>query len=286
MERPILVTGATGNVGSEVIKILRGQGVSLRAAVTSTASAQRLPMGVDWEIFDFTNPATYAATFANVKAIFLMRPPHLSNIERDMKPAIDAAIAAGVERVVFLSLLGAEKNTIVPHAKVEALLRSAPVSSTLLRAGFFMQNLSTTHLDDIRDHDDLFVPAGQGKTAFIDVRDIAAVAAKTLTEAGHEDRSYALTGSAAYDYAQVAGMMSEELGRPIRYSNPSLPRFMWRMWRRGHPPGYVAVVSAIYTTTRFGMAKTITADTTELLNRDPIPLRQFIRDYAPVWTRK
>ena len=92
--------------------------------------------------------------------------------------------SAGVRHIVFLSLIGAEKNKVVPHAKIEQLLQAGPATYTLLRAGFFMQNLSTTHRRDIVENDDVFIPAGKGKTAFVDTRDLAAVAALALTQAG------------------------------------------------------------------------------------------------------
>lgn len=281
----ILVTGATGNVGREIIKILYEEQHLVRAAVVSEEDASRLPAPVPWQIFDFTDPATYQPAFAGVKKLFLMRPPHIANIMRDMKPAIDYAVQAGVEHIVFLSLLGAEKNKVVPHAKVEKLLLESSASVTLLRCGFFMQNLSTTHLQDIQEHNDIFIPAGRGKTAFIDVRDIAAVAAKALTEPGHEDHAYPLTGSEALDYYQVAAMMTQQLERPIGYSNPSLPRFVWRFWRRGYSLGYIGVVAAIYTTTRLGLAQTVTPHSQQLLGRNPISLQQFVQDYAPVWAK-
>jgi len=281
----ILIVGATGNVGREIIKILHKEQHPVRAAVVSEEDASRLPAPVPWQIFDFTDPATYPTAFAGVKKLFLMRPPHIANIERDMKPAIDYAVEAGVEHIVFLSLLGAEKNKVVPHAKVEKLLLESPISVTLLRCGFFMQNLSTTHLQDVQEHNDIFIPAGRGKTAFIDVRDIAAVAAKTLTEPGHENHAYPLTGSEALDYYQVAAVMTQQLERPIGYSNPSLPRFVWRFWRRGYSLGYIGVVAAIYTTTRLGLAQTVTPHTRQLLGRDPISLQQFVQDYAQVWAK-
>lgn len=285
MSQPILITGATGNVGQEIIKILSEQQHSVRAAVVSDEAVERLITPIPWRRFDFTDPSTYPATFVGVKKMFLMRPPHISNIERDMKPALDYAVQAGVEHIVFLSLLGAEKNKVVPHAKVEKLLLASAVNYTLLRCGFFMQNLSTTHRQDIKEHHDIFIPAGRGKTAFIDVRDIAAVAVKMLTEPGHEQQAYPLTGREALDYYQVAEIMTQALGRPIVYSNPSLPRFFWRFWRRGYPLGYIGVMSAIYMTTRFGLAQTITPHAQQLLGRAPISLQQFIQDYAPVWTK-
>lgn len=270
-------------MGSVLVQLLHNAGYTVRAAVVSEAEADYLPQGVDWVKFDFTDPTTYARAFVGVKKLFLMRPPHISQVERDMKPAIDYAAAAGVQQIVFLSLLGAEKNSFVPHAKVEALLEASSVPYTLLRCGFFMQNLSTTHRQDINENNDIFIPAGTGKTAFIDARDIAAVAAKVLTEPGHVERAYSLTGSEALGYQEVAGMMSEVLGRPIRYSNPHFLRFAWRLWRRGFPLSYVTVVTAIYLTTRFGLAKTVTPETAVLLDRPPLTMQQFISDYAAVW---
>lgn len=286
MPPPILITGATGNVGCEIVKQLYEKNVPIRAAVISAHDAGRLPAPVPWRIFDFTDPSTYEATFAGVEKMFLMRPPHLSNIERDMKPALDYAVRAGVKHIVFLSLLGVEKNKFVPHAKVEKLVLASPVAYTLLRCGFFMQNLSTIHQQDIREDGDIFIPAGKGKTAFIDTRDIAAVAAKALTELGHTQQAYSLTGREALSYEQVAALMSALLHRPIHYSNPSLPRFIWQFWRRGHALSYIGVVAAIYLTTRFGLAETVTTHARDLLNREPIPITQFIQDYASAWKKE
>ncbi|MCB8945248.1 MAG: SDR family oxidoreductase [Ardenticatenaceae bacterium] len=279
----ILVTGATGNVGREIVKLLFAEGTAVRAAVVSRQDVPKLPVPVPWEIFDFTNPATYEAAFAGVEKLFLMRPPHIANIQRDMKPVLDYAAKVGVKQIVFLSLVGAEKNKVVPHAKVEKLLMAGGVPYTLLRCGFFMQNLSTTHQQDIRDNHDIFIPAGGGKTAFIDVRDIAAVAAKVLTEAGHEQQAYVLTGSEALDYYEVAARMQKVLQRPIHYSRPSLFRFAWRLWRRGYPLAYVSVVTGIYLTTRWGLAERVTPEVMGLLGRSPILFEQFVEDYAAVW---
>jgi len=283
--KPVLITGATGNVGREIVKCLHSAGVPVRAAVVSPADAPNLPVPVPWVRFDFTDPQTYPATFDGIEKMFLLRPPHLAQVKRDIQPALEYAAQAGVKHIVFLSLIGAEKNRFVPHAQIEKVLQQGTVAYTFLRCGFFMQNLSTTHRQDIQAGD-IFIPAGYGKTAFIDVRDIAAAAAKILSESGHEQKVYPLTGHAAYDYGEVATLMSQILGRPIRYSNPSLPRFIWRFWRRGHPLSYVSVVAAIYLTTRLGLAATITPHTGELLGRDPLTLSQFIQDYAGVWTRE
>lgn len=282
----ILITGATGNVGGPLAALLYDQGQPVRAAVSSPQSVARLPhLALPWVVLDFEDPQTYPAALSGVDKLFLMRPPHMANVDKSIKPLIDYAVSAGVRHIVFLSLIGAEKNKVVPHAKIEALLKAGPATYTLLRAGFFMQNLSTTHRQDIVEHDDVFIPAGKGKTAFVDTRDLAAVAALALTEAGHENKAYPLTGSEALDYYEVAAVLGAVLRRPITYSNPSLLRFGRRMRGRGAGWGYIGVMAAIYTTTRLGMAATVYPQLAELLRRPPITFREFAAGEARVWQK-
>lgn len=280
----ILVTGASGNVGREVIRALAGRGASARAAMLNSAGN---PPGMAAEVapFDFTDPSTFPAAFGGATRLFLVRPPAISNVKRDIQPAIDFAARAGLKQIVFLSLIGAERNRLTPHARIEKLLQKSGVPWTMLRCGFFMQNLDTTHRADIVEHDDIFIPAGGGRTAFIDVRDIGAVAARALTEPGHENQAYSLTGSEALSYAEVAAIMTEELGRPITYSDPSPLAYARRFGERGYARGYVNVMQGVYLTTRLGLAATIYPDAAALLGRPPITLRRYVRDYAASFSR-
>jgi uncharacterized protein YbjT (DUF2867 family) len=280
---PIFVTGAGGNVGREVVRGLLARGAAVRVGLYGREPATE---GTDGVPFDFLDPATFAPAFTGVHRLFLVRPPALGNVERDIRPAVDAAYAHGVRHVVFLSLIGAERNPIVPHAAIEKLLVASDMAWTMLRCGFFMQNLDTTHCADIVEHDDIFVPAGNGRTAFIDVRDIGEVAARALTEPGHENVAYPLTGSESLSYDDVAAIMTEELGRPITYSDPSPLSFARRMRQRGHPRAYVNVMLGIYLTTRLGMAKQTHPDAATLLGRPPITMRQYVRDYATSFQSK
>lgn len=284
MDELILVTGASGNVGCEVVKALVASGKQVRAGVVAMADAQRVPIdNADITLFDFGDPQTYAASFVGVKKLFLMRPPMISDVKRYIKPAITYAAAVGIEQIVFLSIVGVENKPFIPHYKVEKYLEASGVPYTFLRAGFFMQNLNTTHRIDIVHHNDIFVPAGSARTAFIDVRDIGAVAARVLTERGHQNKAYTLTGSEAMTYDEVAEIFSDVLRRQITYSRPSLLRFAWRMKQRGYAWGHIGVMSALYLTTQFGAAERIAADTAVLLNRPPITMHQYVQDYAPMW---
>lgn len=283
MSSEILITGAPGNVGTEVVRALQSMGVAFRIAAWNTDQAHQVFDHEDIVHFDFLNPETYAATFNGIKRMFLVRPPQLANVQEEIAPAVHAAIAAGVEHIVFLSLQGVENNRVVPHFKIEQLLLESDVTYTFLRASFFMQNLSTTHCAEIRDANEIAVPVGKAPTSFIDTRDIAAVAARALTEAGHENKAYVLTGAEALDYYQVADILSDVLHRPIRYTNPSVITFFRRQLKRGSKVGFALVVTALYTITRFGNAKQVTQDVEQLLGRKPISFRQFAEDHQACW---
>lgn len=292
MTSTILVTGATGNVGREVIRLLSAHDYRVFAAVRNPIDAQQsLGSSVHCVLFDFTNPNTFADAFTGVNKLFLMRPPAIANI-RKIAPALNAAKQAGVEQIVFLSILGADRNRIVPHYAIERMIEQLNIPATFLRASFFMQNLNTTHRDDIRIHNQLFMPAGNGRTSFIDVRDIAAVAVKILIEKEHDlypkgvlrsNRAYALTGKQALTYYEVATLFTTVLGRPIYYANPSLLTFFWQMLQRGLQLQFVLVMTGIYLTARLGLANTVTSDIQQLLDRSPITMQEYIEDYRQFW---
>ena len=282
--KTILITGATGNVGSEVVKALQGQNVRVVAAITDLdMPAPQLPPGTERVRFVFGEEASYAPAFQGVDAVFLLRPPQISDARHLINPAIDAMQVAGVRAVTFLSVQGAHSNPLVPHHAIEKHLEASGLEYTFLRAAFFMQNLSTTHRDDVRLHDDIMVPAGSGRTAFVDVRDLAAVAALTLTEAGHVNRAYELTSAEALTCDEVARILSEVLGRTIRYPHPNVLQFWERMHERHQPVGYVLVMTALYAVAALGKAGHLTDDTRRLLGRAPITFRQFAQDFAEVW---
>ena len=284
LEPKILVTAATGTVGSAVMRWLRRSGHEAVAAVRDVERAKaQLGEATACVRFDFTAPETFRLAFSGVRKLFLVRPPSIADVGRFINPAIDAARAAGVEHVVFLSVLGAEKNPLVPHRQIEKHLMASGLAFTLLRPSYFMQNLSTTHRADLQERDEVFVPAGHGKTSFTDARDVAAAAAKVLTEDGHAGRAYALTGGEALSYNAVARTLSDVLGRQIVYADPSPLRFAFRMYRRGLPPTFILVMIGIYTAARFGFAATVTPELEHLLRRPPTSFRAFAKAYRACW---
>lgn len=278
------VTGAPGNVGTPLVQALLARGARVRMLARRPQQAREAlgeAPGLEYRPLEFGDRHTYVRAFQGVERLFVVRPPQISRVSRDMVPALDVALGAGVQHLVLLSLQGAENNPVVPHAALERYLRECGADFTFLRPSFFMQNLTTTHLPELRQGE-VFVPAGQGRTNFIDVRDIADVAARVLTEPGHAGQAYELTGAEALTYGEVAQKFSAASGRPIRYADPSPLAFYQRLHRRGVPASQLLVMEAIYAAARFGLAARTTPETARLLGRPPRSFGDFAQETAPL----
>ncbi len=283
---PILVLGATGTIGRYVVNQLRTCGAFVRAAARNPDRLTGMwSEGVEAVAFDFGEPSTWSAAFAGVDTAYLMRPPHISNIVRDMEPALEAMETAGVKHVVLLSVLGAEDMPWVPHAKIEAWLRSSSMSWTFIRPSFFMENLSGVHAPAIADRREIIVPAGKGKTSFVAASDIAAVtAAVLLSPHEHRNRAWAPTGAEALSYYAVAAILSEAIGHRIDYRRPGIPAYAVHAQRDlGMPWPMVATTIGIYTIARLGRAGGLTDDVQAVTGREPISLREWAIEHRDVW---
>lgn len=279
MTGAILVTGATGTVGRHVVTAFTGREATVRIGVRDPEAVSATIEGAGTVVaFDFTKPETWGPALADVTGLFLMRPPTVD--KATIGSFIDAADRVDVDRLAYLSTLGAAKNPLVPHHWIEKRIQATDIAYTLLRASYFMQNLLEVHREDIVAHDEIFVPAGTGKTSFVDARDVAEIAAIALTEPGHANRAYDLTGPESLDYQTVAAIFTDVLDREITYPQPSLPEFATRLHRRGTPIGFIALMCAIYTTARLGLANRVTDDIHRLLDRPPRTMRTFVEDHA------
>ena len=274
----ILVTGATGTVGSQVVRELEAGTTTVRAASRNPAAARGAVDAEEYVDFDFGRPETWGAALADFDRLFLVRPPELSNVD-PILAFLDAAERSGVDHVVALSVLGAEKNPLLPHRRIERHIEASGLGYSFLRASFFMQNFLTDHQQDVLGGE-ISVPAGNGETSFVDARDVAAVAAFALKSEAHRRVAYDLTGPAALTYHEVARIFTNVLDRPITYSAPSLPTFAWQRYRDGTPLGKVIVMCGIYTTARLGFAGRVTTDVERLLGREPLDFTTFVAEYA------
>ena len=285
---PVLVLGASGTVGHHVARRLLAAGQPVRVVGRSVARLRDL-FGdeVDAVRFDLRDAGSWPAAFAGVDRMFVLRPPEVGNVRRDLLPPLAAARDAGVSHVVFLSLQGVERNRVVPHATVEAWLRSSGLSWTFVRPSFFLENLSGTHAADIRDRDAIIVPAGRGSTSFVAAEDVAAVAAEALIRPeGYRSTAWTPTGTTALDYGKVAAVLSEVLGRPVRYTRPGIPAYLRHARTTlGMPWGMALVTAAIYTAARLGLAAGTTDDIRTVLGREPLGVREWATASRAAWER-
>lgn len=282
MSKPILVLGATGNVGAPLVQALAARGVRARAATRDPARYRGPGEPV---AFDFARHETWAPALEGVERLFLLVLPGDADAARYGVPLIDAAEAAGVRRVVVLSAMGVE------HAPPEVALRAVELAAqrsglewTLLRPNWFMQNFSAGFLAAPIRHDGVVpVPAGDAKVSFVDTRDIAAVAARALLDDDLVGAELALTGPEALDHAEVAATLTEVAGRPIRYVPLTAEAFADGMRGAGLPESVVGQFGMLFASLRAGNAAPTTGDVARVLGRPPTGLASFARELAASW---
>ena len=282
MADKILVIGGTGNIGYPLIKYLNQQDIQIVAGTHNLQKAQAKFEGlnnVEIKHFDFLDPSTFETAFDGVNKVFFVRPPQLAKPKQDMLPFLTFAKQKQIKQIVFVSLIGVEKNPMTPHHKIEQMILDLKIPYTFIRPSFFMQNLNTTHREDIQKRHDLFIPAGNARTSFIDTRDIGEVAGITLMNDKYLNQKLNITGPAALSYQEIAKIMTKILGTPITYSKPSLLKFRQAMLKRGIKKDFVNVMVMLYLITQLGNAKEVTDTAAKVLGCAPRTIQNYIYDY-------
>jgi uncharacterized protein YbjT (DUF2867 family) len=282
----VLVTGALGNVGAAAVASLTAAGIPVRAAdLFGDRLDERFP-GLDRIVLDFEDPATFGPALDGCDGLFLLRPPPISKVGPTLNALVDEGTRRGLEYVVFSSVAGADTNKIVPHHRVETHLQAGPIPWTILRPGFFAQNMGDAYRVDIVDDDRIFVPAGEGKVAFVDVRDLGDVAAVVFGDpSAHAGRGYTMTGPEAVTFDRVAAMLTDEMGRVIRYEPASLLGYSGHLRSRGLPLVQVVVQVILHRGLRHGDAEAVEPDVVDLLGRPARTVEAYIHDHRELWAR-
>jgi uncharacterized protein YbjT (DUF2867 family) len=274
----ILITGAGGNVGREVLRQIAQTGAEVRAGFQSSGKAGA-PSGVEIVTIDYNEPETLRSALKGVDRVFLVGPPtaQLPALERK---AMDVIAQPGVRHVVKLSAMGG-REAIFPrqHAESEDYIVSSGVPYTFLRPNGFMQNMVNYNAPTIKSENAFYGTEGDGQVSQIDIRDVAAVAVKALTESGHVGKAYTLTGPEALTNAEIAQILSDGLGREIRFVNLSPAQFKQAMTSAGVPEWSADALLDLQRLYREGKAATVTQDVEQILGRKPISFAQFVADY-------
>ena len=286
----ILITGATGNVGLTTLKMLESgnyPGVEVVAAVRDIKRARKIDeiSQCNFCQFEFDEPATYDKALDGVTKLVLIRPNQVTDVYNYIFPFLAKAEKLGVKHIVFVSIVGAERNRIFANHRTENHFKKLTIPSTILRPSLYMQNLSTLHRHDIQDHNKINIPSGLGLVNYIDVRDVAETIVTVLMNPGHENKAYDITGPEAMDFYQIARIFSDELGREIRYLRPSAIRFVRQKLLDKKQLFVVVTLSMLYAAARSGKMNYNNDVFRSITGHAPRNLTDFIHEYRDCWLK-
>ena len=280
--KKILITGATGNIGFEVIRFLYKNGTpnKIVAAVRNVDKARltfkEFPQ-LELVEFDFEIPDLAEKAMKDVDRVFLLRPPHLSDIEI-FRPLVAKIKEKGISEVVFLSVQGAEKSKVIPHNKIEKLIKDVGLNYIFLRPSYFMQNLTTTLIGDLRAKKQIILPAGNAKFNWVDIENIAEVASVTLNNFEmYKNEAIEITGSENENFETVSKLLSKTLNKKIEFVNANPFRFYKIKKKEGMAKGMILVMIMLHFLPRFQKEPVISNYYEKLTGKKPTKLIEFIK---------
>jgi uncharacterized protein YbjT (DUF2867 family) len=288
-KRNILITGATGNIGTSVLSALDklDAKVKIIAGVRSVNKGQkRLEQysSISFRNFDFEQPTTFSEAFDNIDVLFLLRPPHISEVERYFRPLLTAAKKKGIEKIVFLSVQGAEKSNIIPHHKIERLIKELNFDWIFVRPSYFMQNLTTTLANEIKVKNSITLPSGNAKFNWVDVENIGEASAQLLLQfETYKNNPFEITGTENENFETVAKLLSTHLHRTITYKRINPFCFYFKKKKEGISSGFSLVMTLLHFLPRIQKQPRISTCFETLTGKTPTRLHEFIKREADCW---
>lgn len=281
-----LIIGATGTIGRELVKQLTGAGVRIRVLARDPKKAEAIK-GPLVEIVpgDLGKPETLAPALKGIDRVFLLSPaePRIVELQGNL---IQAAKPAGIKLLVRLSAFGASPDSTSSllrwHGQIDRELQGSGVAYVILRPNFFMQNLRG-YAGVISGTGTLPAPMKDAKISLVDVRDIAAVAAKVLTGKGSEGQIYEITGPEALSFSALADKLSSRLSRKVTYRDVSPEEAKQGLMGVGMPEWLALALVELYGLFSMGLGDRVTTVVKDLTGQPPRTFDQFVRDYLEVF---
>ncbi|MFH8489388.1 NmrA family NAD(P)-binding protein [Streptomyces longisporoflavus] len=279
MTMRFLVTGGTGTTGSRVATALAAQGTAVRIGSRTPAP------DTDQVRFDWADPATHAPALTGADGVYLVPPIGDAEPSRLMVPFLERALDAGVRRFVLLSSSAIAEGDPGAGEVHRALRRLAP-EWAVLRPSWFMQNFVTPshpHAQSMRTADEIVTATGQGRVAFVDADDIAAVAVRALTDERPHNAAHLVTGPRALGYTDIAEVVSKVSGRAIRHRSVSVAELRERLASAGIPERFAAVLAAMDDGIADGSEDRVDPTVEQLTGRPARSFEDFAAEHATAW---
>lgn len=273
----ILVVGASGTVGSELVSLLKAEGHQVR----TTTSKE--PKTADAVKIDIATGEGVHKAFEGVEKAFLLSPPGYADHYKMLSPLIQEAKRRGLKKVVLMTAMGANADENSGFRRAEIELEKSGLNYNIVRPNWFMQNFNTFWIGGIQQFGKILLPAGQAKTSFIDAKDISAVVAKLLTSDKFANRDFDITGPEAIDHAAVARALSEVSGKNIVYEDIPEQTFLNGLYAAGLPRDYADFLGLIMGFLKAGYSSRKTDHVKEILGREPRSIQTYAKENRKAW---
>ncbi|MBB6413864.1 SDR family oxidoreductase [Mesorhizobium sangaii] len=278
MSGKILVVGATGNVGQVLVRELVAAGERVKAASRAATAIT----GAEAIRFDQTDPSTYRDAFNEVDRVYVLVPNGRLDVSDYLMPILRAAIEGNV-KVVLQTAFGVDADDRTPYRQAELFLERSGTPFVIVRPTWFADNFHLSWLAGIEAQGVIAVPAADGKSSFIDVRDIAGSAAAALRTSQFDGRAYNLTGPSALSYQEAAKILSTVAGKEIRYQPVDDQTFIANLARFGMPADFASHLASIFYPVREGWVAAVADGVESLTGKPPRSLETYAADHAALF---
>lgn len=262
----IVLVGGSGKTGSRIIKRLEARGLTVRAASRSSARP-----------FDWEDRSTWCGALEGASSAYVAFQPDLSVAwaAEVIGALAKVAVDCGLEHIVLLSGRGEEGAQ-----RSEAALKASGIDTTILRASWFCQNFSEGAFVEQILAGRLQLPAGKIREPFIDADDIADAAVAALTDPGHRNKAYELTGPRALTFRQAVAEIAQAAGRPIEYQQVSMAEFTGGLAAAGLPQGLTDLLEELFGQVLDGRNSSTMDGVAEILGRPATDFGHYARETA------
>jgi uncharacterized protein YbjT (DUF2867 family) len=273
----VLVVGASGTIGSEIVRILKAEGHEVRSTTSKpTTEAGKVHV-------DLGTGAGLDAAFAGIDRAFFLSPGGYADQYKVLAPLIAKAKASSLKKVVLMTAIGVETNPEAPMRKAEIDLEKSGLDYNIIRPQWFMQNFNTFWVHGIKTAGEIRLPVGTGKAGFIDARDISAVAAKLLTDDRFNNQAFTLTGPALLDHNEVAAAISKEIGKPVTYTDIDPEELKKVLLSVGVPADYTELLLMLLSYLKAGYSAVVNDSVKTILGREPGDFKTYVKDFRSSW---